>query len=41
MSIEEADAARQDRVSEARKRAKETKKSLLEAAAREGAAAAE
>ena len=41
MSIEEAEAARQDRVSEARKRAEETKKRSREAAAREGAAAAE
>jgi hypothetical protein len=41
MSIEEAEAARQDRVSEARKRAEETKKRRREAAAREGAAAAE
>ncbi len=41
MSIKEAKAARQDRVSEARKRAEETKKHRLEAAAREGAAAAE
>ncbi len=38
MSIEEAEATRQDRVSKARK---ETKKRRLEAAAREGAAAAE
>ncbi len=41
MSIDEAEAARQDRVSEARKRAGETKKCRREAAAREGAAAAE
>ncbi len=41
MSIEEAEAARQNRVSEARKRAEETKKRSWEAAAREGAAAAE
>ncbi len=41
MSIEEAAAARQDRVSEARKSAEETKKHSREAAAREGAAAAE
>jgi hypothetical protein len=41
MSIEEAEAARQDRVSEARNRAEETKKHSREAAAREGAAAAE
>ncbi len=41
MSIDEAKAARQDRVSEARKRAGETKKHSLEAAAREEAAAVE
>jgi len=38
MSIEEAEAARQDRVSEARQRAEETKKRRREAAARERAA---
>ena len=37
MSIEEAEAARQDRVSEARVRAEETKKRRREAAAREAA----
>ena len=37
MSIEEAEAARQDRVSDARARAEETKKRRREAAAREGA----
>ena len=37
MSIEEAEAARQDRVSEARIRAEETKKRRREAAAREAA----
>jgi hypothetical protein len=41
MSIDEAEAARQDQVSEARKTAGETKKRCREAAAREGAAAAE
>jgi hypothetical protein len=43
MSIEEAEAARQERVSEARKRAEETKKLRQEAPARKrhGAAAAE
>jgi hypothetical protein len=41
MSIEEAEAARQDRVSEARKRSEETKKRRRGAAAREGAAEAE
>ena len=41
MSIEEAEAARQDRVSEARKRAEETKKRSRETAARGGAAATE
>ena len=41
MSIEEAEAARQDRVNEAKKRAEETKKRCWEATAREGAMAAE
>jgi hypothetical protein len=41
MSIEEAEAARQDRVSEARLRAEETKKRRREAAARERAAVTE
>ena len=41
MSIDEAEAARQDRISEARRRAEETKKRRREAAGRERAAAAE
>ncbi len=44
MSIDEAEAARQDRISEARRRAEvpeETKKHSREEAARERAAAAE
>ena len=41
MSIDEAEAARQDRVSEARKKAGETKERRREAAAREGAVAEE
>jgi hypothetical protein len=41
MSIDEAEAARQDRISEARRRAEETKKRRREEAARERAAAAE
>ena len=41
MSIDEAEAARQDRISEARRRAEETKKHSREAAGRERAAAAE
>jgi hypothetical protein len=40
MSIDEAEAARQDRISEARRRAEETKKRRREEAARERAAAA-
>ena len=41
MSIDEAEAARQNRISEARRRAEETKKRRREAAGRERAAAAE
>jgi len=41
MSIEEPEAARQDRVSEARQKAEETTKRRREAAARERAAVTE